>query len=129
MIERKMNMTNFSDAKVNDKVIVKLSFARNLYEGTITKINSRYVYVSYTMNDNSREEVFLTSSGNEKCAYTGFNCDKILPYDKDYIETHNKNMADSLRKNELIGKIDDFNFNTLSLEQLEEIMKIIENNI
>lgn len=122
-------MTNFSDAKVNDKVIVKLTFVNNLFEGTITKINSRYVYVSYTMNDKSCEEIFLTSNGKEKAAYSDFSCDKILPYDKEYIENHNKKVANTVRKNELERKLDKIDFGTLSLNQLEDIMKIIENNI
>ena len=52
--------------------------------------------------------------------------DKILPYDKEYIENHNKKVANTVRKNELERKLDKIDFGTLSLNQLKNIMKIIE---
>lgn len=46
--------------------------------------------------------------------------------DKEYIENHNKKVANTVRKNELERKLDKIDFGTLSLNQLEDIMKIIE---
>lgn len=118
------------NAKVNDKVLVVLSYSGFFCEGIITKINSRYVYVSYENEGVQKNKVFLVSNGLETSGY-GFCKDKIIPYDEQYMKEHNEHL-ESINKykeyNDLYYKIQNIDFKKLSLEQMKKIIDIAENN-
>lgn len=114
----------FENSKIGENVIVSTGRYELYSKGTITKINSRYVYVKFINERNVElEEKYLTSCGKKVETYS-YNEWIDCWNEKRYEEYNNSLLAERKRwNNENIIK--NMVIRNLSDEQLEAIVKII----